>query len=141
MVIKEALRLYPPSWMSTREPIRDVMIGDYKVKQGDIVIVSPFITHHDSRYFDCPDDFKPERFAPEHEKNIVRSTYFPFGSGARLCMGDQFAMLEAKLVLASIIRHGYRLRIDQKQIQLKGGVTLVPGEPLIATVSQQGSRF
>jgi cytochrome P450 len=134
MVIKETLRLYPPGWMFTREPIQDVIIGGYRVKKGDIVIVSPFITHRDSRYFDCPDDFNPERFTPDHEKTIARSTYFPFGSGARVCMGDQFAMLEAKLVLASIIRHGYRLNIDQHNVRLKGGVTLVPGEPLIVTV-------
>jgi cytochrome P450 len=80
------------------------------------VLVSPYVTHHDPRLWDDPEGFDPERFAPEREAGRPRYAYFPFGGGPHLCIGAGFAMMEATIVLASVVR---RLRLD-----------LEPGRPV-----------
>jgi cytochrome P450 len=101
-IIKESLRIRPPVWITSREPIEDVEIGGVLVKKGDFVGISPWAMHHDARYFDAPDKFKPERWTPAFEKQLPKFAYFPFGGGPRICIGNQFALLEAKLVLATM---------------------------------------
>lgn len=118
MVIKEAMRLYPPAWMVPREAAQDTEIGGFKVNKGDKVLTSPYGMHHSERYWDKPEEFCPERFAPERLKDIHRYAYFPFGGGARLCVGNNFAMMEMQLVLAMIcyrfdftLPHGFEMDI------------------------------
>lgn len=102
MVIKEAMRLYPPAWIVPREAAQDDTIGGFAVKKGDKVLTSPYGMHHSERQWESPNDFVPERFAPDKLKSIHRFAYFPFGGGARLCVGNNFAMMEMQLVLAMI---------------------------------------
>lgn len=102
MVIKEAMRLYPPAWIVPREAAQDDTIGGFAVKKGDKVLSSPYGMHHSERQWESPNDFVPERFAPDKLKSIHRFAYFPFGGGARLCVGNNFAMMEMQLVLAMI---------------------------------------
>jgi cytochrome P450 len=102
MVIKEALRLYPPAWGMTREAIADAEIGGYPIKKGSIVVLNIYGVHRDGRFFPDPDRFDPERFSPENEKNIPKYAYFPFGGGPRVCIGNAFAMMEAKLIVATL---------------------------------------
>jgi cytochrome P450 len=104
MVIKEALRLYPPAWiLNGREPIDgDVEIGGYTITKGSYAFLSPYVMHRDPRYFDQPEAFMPERWANGFEKQIPRYAYFPFGGGPRVCIGNSFAMMEARLILATI---------------------------------------
>ncbi len=104
MVIKESMRLYPPAWMTSRMATEDTTIGDYAVKKGTMVFVSPYVTHHDPRWWDSPDEFNPERFAADWEDTVPRYAYFPFGGGPRVCIGNTFAMMEARLVMATLIR-------------------------------------
>lgn len=101
-IIKESLRIRPPVWITTREPIEDVQIGGVSVKKGGFVGVSPWTMHHDARYFDAPHEFRPERWTPEFEKQLPKFAYFPFGGGPRICIGNQFALMEAKLVIATV---------------------------------------
>jgi cytochrome P450 len=110
MVIKEALRLYPPAWGTSREPIQDVAIGGYPVKKGATVFINIYGMHRDARFFPSPEVFDPERFSPEREKNIPKYAYLPFGMGPRVCIGNAFAMMEARLVLATIAQR-VRLRL------------------------------
>ncbi len=110
MVIKEAMRLYPAAWIVGREPIEDTTIGSYPVKKGWLVFISPYSVHRDPRWFHDSDQFIPERFSPENEGQIPRYGYIPFGGGPRVCIGNMFAMMEARLILASVAQR-YRLSL------------------------------
>jgi cytochrome P450 len=126
MVIKESMRLYPPAWIIAREAIEPVTIGGYAVSRGSIIMMSPYITQRDPRYFEEPESFRPERFAPELEKTIPRYAYFPFGGGPRICIGQSFAMMEARLLLATIAQR-YRLSlVPDHQVAVEPVVTLRP---------------
>jgi cytochrome P450 len=100
MVIKESMRLYPPAWGTSRNPVQDVTLGGYTVAKGSSIFVNIYGMHRDARYFADPLVFDPERFSPEREKDIPKYAYIPFGGGPRVCIGNAFAMMEAKLVLA-----------------------------------------
>lgn len=104
-IVKESLRIRPPVWLTSREPIEDVEVGGVHVKKGGFVGVSPWTMHHDARFFDAPHEFKPERWTPEFEKQLPKFAYFPFGGGPRICIGNQFALMEAKLVIATVAQH------------------------------------
>jgi cytochrome P450 len=114
MVLKEAMRLYPPAISVGREPIADMEVGGYAVKQGDMVQVSIYGLHYQEKYFPKPDVFDPTRFTAENEKQIPRYAYLPFGAGPRVCIGNQFAMMEARLILATMLQH-FDLNLMQGQ--------------------------
>lgn len=115
-VIEEALRLYPPAWLISRSVVDDDEIGGFRIPARSIVFVSPFIVHRDARIWENPEGFDPDRFAPERSSSIPRGAYFPFGAGPRQCIGANFALMEAQLVLATLWRS---FRFD-----------LVPGHPI-----------
>jgi len=100
MVLEETMRLYPPGWALPRQAIEDDIIGGYHIPAGSLVDVSQYVTHRRPDLWDEPDRFDPERFTPERFANRHRFAYFPFGSGSRTCIGNNFAMMEAQLVLA-----------------------------------------
>jgi cytochrome P450 len=102
MVLKESMRLYPPAWSITRESIADVELGSYPVEKGHVIILNVYGMHRDARYFPDPLRFDPERFSAENEPSIPKYAYIPFGGGPRVCIGNAFAMMEAKLILATI---------------------------------------
>lgn len=115
MVLKEAMRLYPPAWATTREAIRDTTIGGYPVAKGRILMVNIYGIHHDPRFFEDPREFRPERFSPENEKSIHKYAYFPFGAGPRVCIGNSFAMMEGCLLLATMAqRFEFDLPAEQR---------------------------
>lgn len=120
MVIKEALRLYPPAWCVGREAARDCEIGGNRVARGEQVYMYQWVTHRDTRFFERPEDFIPERWTNNLEKRLPRFAYFPFGGGPRQCIGNNFAMMEAVLLLATIARK-FRLRLVPGQV-----ITLLP---------------
>lgn len=102
-VVAEALRLYPPAYgLFPRRALEDVTMGDVTVRKGDLVQLIPFITQRDPRWFEAPGDFRPARFlaAPPWP----RYAYFPFGAGPRVCIGQAFGLLEASLVLATLLQ-------------------------------------
>ncbi len=126
MVVKESMRLYPPAWTVSREAQADFEVGGYTIPKGSIIMMSMYVVHHDGRYWDQPEAFLPERFAAGNEENIPKYAYFPFGGGPRICIGNQFAMMEAQLVLATILQR-YRLSlIPDQHIKLNPLVTLRP---------------
>jgi cytochrome P450 len=102
MVIKESMRLYPPAWGVTREAIEDVNLSGYRMEKGRIAIANIYGMHRDSHYFPDAEKFIPERFSAENEKHINKYAYLPFGAGPRICIGNAFAMMEARLLLATI---------------------------------------
>ena len=103
-VIKESLRLYPPLYALPRCPIRDCEIGGYTFPAGCYIIVSPWIMQRSSNYFANPEQFQPERWENNLEKELPKGVYFPFGDGPRICIGKGFAMMEATLLLATIVQ-------------------------------------
>ena len=80
-VIKETLRLFPPGWLIGRTPSEDITVGGYTIKKGQLIYMSPYITQRDSRYFDEPDSFKPDRWADGFEAKLPKGAYFPFSNG------------------------------------------------------------
>ena len=105
MIAKETMRLYPPAYAVGREAIEETEIGGYRVPKGTQLFAFQWVTHRDPRYFDEPDEFKPERW--ENSEQIPKYAYFPFGAGPRQCIGNYFAMMEVVLLLATI---GQRFR-------------------------------
>jgi cytochrome P450 len=119
MVIREALRLYPPAPQFARESIENVNIGGYEVRRGSLIVVSTYSIHHDERFFTDPERFNPERFAAGWEERIPRYAYLPFGGGPRVCIGNGFAMMEARLILATMAQ--------------RWQFVLEPGQEVVAT--------
>jgi len=110
MVIEETLRLYPPAWTIGRQSVQEDMLGGYTIPAKANLIVPIYVIHHDPRWWPEPERFAPERFTPERSAARHKFAYLPFGAGPRLCIGNNFAMMEAQLVLASIVQR-YHLQL------------------------------
>ncbi len=136
-VIKEALRLYPPAYGFSRLAKEPLTIGGYDIPAGAFLHVVPYITHRDPRFHANPNAFQPERFANDAEKRWPRYAYFPFGGGPRVCIGNSFALMEARLILATVASR-YRLRLPMGYpVYPKALITLVPRDGLRMTAEQR----
>jgi len=109
-ILEEALRLYPPVWWLDRRVMEDVEIGGYQIPKGSVVLISPYVMHHHADYWDCPEKFDPDRFLPEASAKRHPFCYLPFSHGPRQCIGNNFALLEARLILATVAQR-YRLKL------------------------------
>ena len=126
MVVEEAMRLYPPVWIIGRTAIADDEIGGYRVEANSEIMMCQYVTHRHPEFWDEPDKFDPERFLPERVAARPRYAYFPFGGGPRQCIGNNFALMEAQLVLATVASR-YRLRLAPGQrIEPEASITLHP---------------
>jgi cytochrome P450 len=126
MVITEALRLYPPAWIMGRRALRDYQLGPYVVPAGSIVIMSPYVIHHDDRYFPDPFRFDPDRWTPEARASRPQFWFFPFGGGPRRCIGEGFAWTEAIMVIATLAQRWNLRRLPGDPIALQPLITLRP---------------
>lgn len=143
MVIKESMRLYPPAWGITRQAVEDVEIGGYLVPKDTTLFVSPWTLGRDARWFPHPQRFEPERFSPENEARIPKYTYIPFGGGPRVCIGNSFAMMEARLILVTIAQR-YRFSLAPgQQVAPERVFTLRPryGMSLLVHIRQDKPVF
>jgi cytochrome P450 len=109
-VITESLRLYPAAWGIARLAVEDHEIAGYPVTKGMGVAMAQWVVHRDPRWYDAPEEFRPERWEDDLLKRLPRFAYFPFGGGPRRCIGNTFALMEATLILATIARK-FRLRL------------------------------
>lgn len=139
MVVKEALRLYPPNRSVGREALNDCEIGDYDVPAGTQVLMSQWVVQRDPRWFESPEEFRPERWTPEFTKQLPKYAYFPFGGGPRVCIGQDFAMMEAMLVIATVLRKFRLTLIGGQVIEPQPVILLRPkhGIKIRATARQQ----
>ena len=128
MVIKESMRLYPPAWMLPREAAKDDTIGGYPIKKGDKVLASPYAMQRSPRYWKNPEEFNPERFTTENMKQMPRYAYFPFGGGQRLCVGNNFAMMEMQIILAKLCAQFDFTLAPGFELELLPLITLRPKE-------------
>jgi len=110
MVLEEALRLYPPAVGFNRKALADDEVGGYVVPANTLIWLSPYTTHRHPDFWEDPDVFDPERFSPERAAGRPHFAHFPFGGGPRLCIGSNFARMEAELILATIAQR-YQLRL------------------------------
>ena len=125
MVVKESLRLYPPAWsLNPRQARRDLKLGEYTIPKNSMILVMPYVIHHNPRFFPEPERFDPERFNAENEKQIPKYAYLPFGAGPRVCMGQTFAMIEARLILATVAQRFQLSRESNQEITLSPQITL-----------------
>ncbi|MCB9455902.1 MAG: cytochrome P450 [Anaerolineaceae bacterium] len=137
MVVKEALRLYPPAFGFGRVATEDLEIGGYFVPKDTVVAITSYIVHHSPKWWDEPEAFRPERFTPENEAKQHRYAYVPFGGGPRVCIGNSFAMMEAQLLLATIAsRYQFRLQPGQ-MVEMLPLITLNPKDGLPMTAQQR----
>jgi len=136
-VLEESLRLYPPAWGFSRRALGDDEIGGYRIPKGSLVFLIPFVVHRRPKLWPDPDRFDPGRFAPEHESTRPRFAYIPFGGGPRGCIGNQFAMLEAQLIVATIAQR-YRIELVPNQdIRPEPLITLRPAPGIRAILRKR----
>lgn len=132
MVIDEAMRLYPPAWALIRQSVNDDEIDGYRIDGNTVIGLSPYVTHRHPEYWPDPERFDPERFTPERVAERPKFAYFPFGGGPRLCIGNNFALMEAQLIVATLAqRYRLRLAVDRpveyelvSVLRPKGGVPM-----------------
>ena len=168
MVIKETLRLYPPSWGMPRDVVEDIVLGDYLIPKGTGVLFCQQVMHRDPRWFPESDRFMPERFADGWEEKVPKCAYMPFGYGSHICIGQTFAISESLLILAMLLqrfrltlvpgqeivtsplvsqrpRYGLRMQVEHRQpkpVQAKGSWLLLSAEPALheSETGEQDSR-
>lgn len=114
-VIEEALRLYPPAATLTRAAIASDELAGQRVRPRDMIIISPWLLHRHKTLWRRPEAFDPTRFLPGRREEIDRFAYIPFGAGPRICIGMGFALQEAMIVLATILKR-FRLELQPDAI-------------------------
>lgn len=124
-VLDEAMRLYPPVYIIARKARQEARIGELRVDAGDLAVVSPWVLHRHRRRWRDPDVFAPERFLPGNPPPD-RFSYLPFGLGPRICIGAQFALTEATLVLAALVRRFRVELVDGERVMPVAVVTTQP---------------
>jgi len=139
MVLEESMRLYPPAWAVGRFAIGDDDLGAYHLPAKSQVIMSPYVTHRHPDFWDEPERFDPGRFTPQRSAGRPRFAYFPFGGGPRMCIGADFAMIEAQLVLAATAQR-YRLRLNEgHRVEPEALVTLRPKHGMMVRLEPRAS--
>lgn len=125
-VFREAMRIYPPIWSMGRFVEEDYSLGRYIIPKGSSLLFSQYVMHHNSKYYDNPESFEPERWTEEFKMHLPRFSYFPFGGGIRGCIGEPFAWQEGILLIATISRY-WSMRLAQRErMKLQPGITLNP---------------
>ena len=129
-MFKEALRLYPPAPLLDRVVVEDATIGGYRLPRKTAILVSPYALHRQPHLFPDPERFDPDRFSPEAEAARPRLAWMPFGVGPRVCIGAQFAALEAQLLLAQIAQRFDLEPVDREPVALDFQSVLRPARPV-----------
>jgi cytochrome P450 len=137
MAIKEAMRLYPAVYAIPRLVMSTDEVGGFTIPAGAVAAVSPWVTHRHPEFWDDPETFDPERFTPDKEKARHRYAYFPFGGGARACIGQYFSMLESIVVTAVLVR-AYEFTSPEGPVKLFTGITLRPDQPMPCRIERTG---
>ena len=124
MTVEESMRLYPPAWLVARSATGADEIGGYEIPAGSIVFVSPYVVHRHPRLWRDPEGFDPQRFAST--ETLPRGAYFPFGGGPRQCIGNGFAMMEAQLVLGTLVQKFALELVPGHRVEAEPSITLRP---------------
>lgn len=130
MVLHEAMRLYPPIWSFFRTPLEDVVFDGVRVAKGETILVSQYVTHRHPDFWEAPDAFRPPRMSAEMRAKLAPGVYFPFGAGERVCIGNHFALLEARVVLSRLLQR-YRFEATPGTVTPVSTISLKPHEELV----------
>jgi cytochrome P450 len=137
MVLAESMRLFPPAWAIGRRAIEECTIGGYTIPPRSLVLMSQYVTHRDARYYQDPEHFDPERWAPANRDSRPQFSYFPFGGGPRRCIGEGFAWLEGVLLLATLGQK-WQMRLEPNHtVALRPVITLRPKHGMRMIVSKR----
>ncbi|MFP8957981.1 cytochrome P450 [Natrialbaceae archaeon A-CW3] len=136
-VLQETMRLYPPAYIIFRKPRRDVTIGGYEVPKGTVLSLPQYQINRDERFYDDPEAFRPNRWREELVNERPEYAYFPFGGGARHCIGMRFAMLELKVVLPTLLQRFDIELVSDPDLTLAPGATLQPAEDVRVCVTER----
>jgi cytochrome P450 len=131
-VLEEAMRLYPPSWMITREALADDVVAGYRVPRGSQLLISAYGIHHAPELWPEPERFRPERFLPGAPagQDRDRFAYLPFGGGPRVCLGEQYALVEMTCVLTRLAQKVTLRLAEGTRIEAQAHVGLRPRHAL-----------
>jgi cytochrome P450 len=137
MAIDEALRLYPPVWVTNRNALQDDEICGYRVQAGEVAGIAPYVTHRLPEFWPDPERFDPLRFTPEMTASRPRFAYLPFGGGPRQCIGNNFALVEAQLIFAALVPRFCLKALPERLIKLEPTATLRPRDGLWMKVEKR----
>jgi cytochrome P450 len=124
-VIAESMRLRPPAWAIARQAVRDHDLGGVTLPTRSVAVVSPWILHHDPRWWRDAEAFRPERWLDD-DLGRPRHAYLPFGGGPRMCIGEGFAWMEARLLMV-VLAQRWRFELDpEARVAMQPVITLRP---------------
>jgi cytochrome P450 len=135
-VIDESLRLNPPGWVVSRKNEEPDQLRGHEIPANSLLIISPWVIHRHPDFWTEPDTFDPTRFLPENAERLARGSYLPFGTGPRQCIGRDFALYEAVLMLAGIAQR-YNVSPGPREPRLQPLVTLGPADGLLLHVARR----
>ncbi len=124
-IMDESLRLYPPGWLFGREALADAQVGPLELKAGETVLMSSYVVHRHAKLWPNPDDFAPQRWL-QHDSPQHKLAFWPFGAGPRLCIGSQFARMEAALTLLMIAQRYEVSILPEQRRDIRASMTLRP---------------
>ena len=125
-VFAESMRLYPPAWILGRRALQDYEVGPYVIPAGSLVLLSQYLMHRDPHYYPDPLRFEPQRWTPEAKASRPKFSYFPFGGGPRVCLGESFAWMEGALVVATLAQQWQMQLVPGHPVELQPLITLRP---------------
>lgn len=138
-VIKESMRVRPAVWAIAREAAFDCQLGDKAITKGTSIIMSQWVLHHDQRYFPNPHQFDPSRWTSEFTEKLPKFAYFPFGGGPRTCIGNTFALLEAVMMLASVVQKFRLSPVSGHSVEILPAVTLRAKHGVLMNLEPRGN--
>jgi cytochrome P450 len=139
-VVTESMRLFPPVPGIVREAKSTDEIGGYTIPAGSRMFMNQWVVHRDARWYDDPLAFEPERWTEEFERSLPPLAYFPFGAGPRRCIGDRFAMLEARLILATVYRDYHLELVSDRNLEVVPTITSRPDEEVTMRLHERASE-
>jgi cytochrome P450 len=125
-VLRESMRVYPPVWTMGRYVENDYCVGKYTIPAGSSILMSQYVMHNNTRYYENPEQFNPDRWTEEFKTHLPRFSYFPFGGGIRGCIGEPFAWMEGVLIIATIAQKWTMRLVPGQRIRLDPAITLRP---------------
>ena len=137
MVIKESMRLYPAFWMFTRTPIEDDVIGGHAIPAGSVLMFSSYVTHRRADFWPNPEAVDPDRFTPERSAERPAFAYFPFGGGARQCIGNRLAEFQIQLMLATLLQRYSLHLVPGRKLEPEATLSLRPKGGLWMTLHER----
>lgn len=141
MVLAESMRLYPPAWAIGRRALESFEVRGFTVPARSVVLMSQYITHRDPRWFPDPERFDPERWTPEAQAARPKFSYFPFGGGARVCIGEQFAWMEGILLVATLAQQWRMQLVPGHPVEVQPLITLRPAHGMRMTLERRASAM